>query len=64
MTYKISVTRHLLKKLNLLFLKSSHKETLEPDGFNSEFFQLFKKEITPILHISSDKQKKIEGDLS
>lgn len=65
MTYKISVIRHLLKKLNLLFLKSSHKETLEPDGLNSEFFQLFKKEITSILHKSSDIQKKkIEGNLS
>lgn len=46
MTYKILVVRHLLKKLNLLFLKSSYKETLEPDGYNIEFSQLFKKEIT------------------
>lgn len=58
MVYKISVVRHMLKKLNFLFFKSSQKNTLEPDGFNSEFFQLSKKEITPILHKSSDKQEK------
>ena len=50
--------RYLLKKSSLLFLKSSQKKTLEPDGFNSEFFQLFKKEIAPILHKSSYKQEK------
>lgn len=31
-------------------MKKFPQETLAPDGFNSEFFQLFKKEISPVFH--------------